>query len=53
VYENGKPINPLTIKSQPKKPISEDNREAFSAVCDSLVHELKSIQIITSPSPVE
>ena len=53
VYENGKPINPLTIKSQPKKPISEDNREAFSAVCDSLVHELKSIQIITSPSPAE
>jgi murein DD-endopeptidase MepM/ murein hydrolase activator NlpD len=53
VYENGKPINPLTIKSQPKKPISEDNREAFSSVCDSLVHELKSIQFITSPSPVE
>ena len=25
VYENGKPINPLTIKSQPKKPISEAN----------------------------
>lgn len=43
VYENGKPINPLTIKSQPKKPISEENKEAFRTVCDSLVLRLKSI----------
>ena len=40
VYENGRPINPLTIKSQPKKPISEANRAAFSQVCDSLVLKL-------------
>ena len=52
VYENGKPINPLTIKSQPKKPISEENKEAFRAVCDSLVLRLKDIQI-TSQTLVE
>lgn len=43
VYENGKAINPLTIKSQPKKPISSDNREAFDVVCDSLVKRLQAI----------
>ena len=52
VYENGKPINPLTIKSQPKKPISEENKEAFRMVCDSLVLRLKDIQL-TSQIPVE
>ena len=45
VYENGKPINPLTIKSQPKKPISEANKAAFDIVCDSLVTRLKNIPI--------
>lgn len=43
VHENGKPINPLTIKSQPKKPISEANRAAFQVVCDSLVNRLMNI----------
>lgn len=43
VHENGKPINPLTIKSQPKKPISAENRAAFTQVCDSLVRELKQL----------
>lgn len=45
VYENGKPINPLTIKSQPKKPISEQNRAAFNTVCDSLLHRLQAIPL--------
>ena len=40
VHENGRPINPLTIKSQPKKPISDVNRAAFTHVCDSLVRRL-------------
>ena len=44
VHENGKPINPLTIKSQPKKPISKANKEAFNAVADSLVARLKGIK---------
>lgn len=43
VHENGKPINPLTIKSQPKKPISEDNKEAFGNLRDSLVMRLENI----------
>lgn len=43
VYENGKPINPLLIKSQPKKPISEANRAAFSVVRDSLVQCLRAL----------
>ena len=43
VHENGKPINPLTIKSQPKKPISKANKEAFNVVADSLVLRLKAI----------
>lgn len=43
VYENGKPINPLTIKSQPKKPISKKNEETFKVICDSLVTRLTNI----------
>ena len=43
VHEKGKPINPLTIKSQPKKPISEENREAFGILRDSLVTRLENI----------
>lgn len=43
VHENGKPINPLTIKSQPKKPISETNKAAFTVVADSLLRRLKAI----------
>ena len=47
VYENGKPINPLTIKSQPKKPISEENSEAFKHVADSLIQRLSQLEIKT------
>ena len=48
VYENGKPINPLTIKSQPKMPISEENREAFNSVKDSLASRLAGIPSVTT-----
>ncbi len=48
VFENGKPINPLTIKSQPKKPISKSNKEAFNAVSDSLVTRLTSIPMAST-----
>lgn len=44
VYENGRPVNPLTIKSQPKRPISKENKEAFAQLCDSLVNRLKAIK---------
>lgn len=40
VHENGKPINPLFIKSQPKKPISSDNMARFAVVRDSIINEL-------------
>lgn len=43
VHENGRPINPLTIKSQPKKPISNANRQAFTHLCDSLVRQLAAM----------
>lgn len=43
VYENGKPINPLTIKSQPKKPVSKENLPAFNLLRDSLVNRLSLI----------
>ncbi len=43
VYENGKPINPLTIKSQPKKPISTANRDPFTLLCDSLIRRLETL----------
>ena len=43
VYEHGKPINPLTIKSQPKKPIGETYRDSFAIVRDSLINALKGI----------
>lgn len=45
VHENGKPINPLTIKSQPKKPISKENMEAFGILRDSILLKLNNIQI--------
>ena len=52
VHENGKPINPLTIKSQPKKPVSEANRAAFQVVCDSLVRRMNTISV-TAQTPAE
>ena len=47
VYENGKPINPLTIKSQPKMPISETNKEAFETIKNSTVSRLAAIPVVT------
>ena len=53
VYENGKPINPLTIKSQPKKPISEANKAAFTVITDSLVNRLTNIPFAAAEIPVQ
>ena len=52
VYENGRPINPLTIKSQPKKPVSKENKEAFQVLSDSLIRRMSDIQIKVQ-TPVE
>lgn len=45
VYDNGTPVNPLTIKSQPKKPVSEDNKGQFAVVRDSLLQILDGIKV--------
>ena len=45
VYDNGTPVNPLTIKSQPKKPISEANKAQFAIVRDSLLQVLNGIKV--------
>lgn len=47
VFENGKPINPLTIKSQPKKPVSKENKAQFAVVCDSIREMLQNIPDLT------
>lgn len=46
VFENGKPINPLTIKSQPKKPISKENMPQFTVVRDSVCRMLGNINTL-------
>lgn len=43
VFENGKPINPLTIKSQPKKPVSKENMPRFTIVRDSVCKMLENL----------
>ena len=53
VFENGTPIDPLSIKSQPKMPISEENRAAFNTLCDSLVTRLGAIPITTVAETAE
>lgn len=50
VYENGRPVNPLTIKSQPKKPIAPAHREAFGQLCDSLVKRLATLASSAEPA---
>lgn len=49
VFENGKPINPLTIKSQPKKPVSAENMPRFTVVRDSVRRMLGEIAIVRDP----
>ena len=51
VFENGNPINPLTIKSQPKKPVSETNMPQFSIVRDSVIQMLKNIPDLLQKHP--
>lgn len=40
VWKGGKPINPLTIPSEPSEPISKENRELFAYVRDRIAAEL-------------
>ncbi|WP_251621450.1 peptidoglycan DD-metalloendopeptidase family protein [Odoribacter lunatus] len=43
VFENGKAVNPLTIKSQPKKPVSDTNRPRFTVLRDSVMNRLEQL----------
>lgn len=43
VFENGKPINPLLIKSQPKKPVRPELMPQFVQLRDSLVKRLDAM----------
>jgi len=43
VFENGKPVNPLTIRSQPKDPVSSENMPRFMALRDTVVMQLKNL----------
>ena len=43
IYENGKAVNPLTLKSVPKHPINEAEMPAFTQHCDSLINLLQKI----------
>lgn len=52
VYENGKPINPLTIKSQPKKPIADTNMIRFAVVRDSICKLLQQLPEYQEPQSV-
>lgn len=49
VHENGKPINPLTIKSQPKKPVADSLMEQFRVVRDSVKNMLDNIATTKDP----
>jgi murein DD-endopeptidase MepM/ murein hydrolase activator NlpD len=44
VFRNGKPINPLSVKSPPSDPISKENVNSYSMHRDSLMTRLKSIK---------
>ncbi len=43
VYENGKPINPLTIKSQPKSPVKPENLARFTILKDTIIGQLRQL----------
>ncbi|MDR1757027.1 MAG: peptidoglycan DD-metalloendopeptidase family protein [Culturomica sp.] len=43
IHENGRPVNPLKIKSQPKEPVRPENRAEFTVLRDSVVKELRSL----------
>lgn len=43
VYENGKPVNPLTVKSPPAEPIKPEYKDDYLNYADSLKHLLHEI----------
>lgn len=43
VFENGRPINPLTVKSQPKEPIKPENIQSFTVLRDTVMQQLQRL----------
>lgn len=43
VFENGRPVNPLTIKSQPKEPVKSENLVQFNVLRDTIMNQLKRL----------
>lgn len=43
VFENGRPVNPLTIKSQPKDPVKPENMPRFTVLRDTIVGQLERL----------
>ncbi|MEG0796573.1 MAG: peptidoglycan DD-metalloendopeptidase family protein [Odoribacter sp.] len=52
VFESGRPINPLTIKSQPKKPVKAELMSQFNIIRDSMIHLLKNVPLPGAPQVV-
>lgn len=44
VFMNGKPVNPLTIKSPPTEPVFEKNMKEYTALRDSMMVKLNEIK---------
>ncbi len=44
VFMNGKPVNPLTIKSPPTEPVFEKNMKEYTAMRDSMMVKLNEIK---------
>ncbi len=42
VWQNGKPVNPLTIESPPVEPIHESNRQTFDSIAHQYRNELNA-----------
>lgn len=43
VFENGRPVNPLTIKSQPKEPVKSENLAQFHVLRDTIRNQLERL----------
>ena len=52
VYRNGHPIDPLKMESPPAKPVDNTYLEAFNALKDSLMPEIKQIPLMEFSDPV-
>lgn len=45
VYKNGSPINPLQMEAPPSKPVKPELRDSFLLVQESILTELKNMQL--------